>query len=95
MRSNIAHQVKKAREAAGLSQEQLAYILNTNNIYISLMENAKRPVSIKWLKKIAIATQHELVIALMPKEEQPEQPQQPKQPEPQLINPVTQKPIFY
>lgn len=90
MRSNIAHQVKKAREAAGLSQEQLAYILNTNNIYISLMENAKRPVSIKWLKKIAIATEHELVIALMPKEEQP-----PQQQEPQLINPVTQKPIFY
>lgn len=97
--SNIPYQIKAARERAGLTQQQLAYVLDTNNIYVSLMENGRRPVSMKWLEKIAIATESELVVALIPKEEpkkeilQVEQTDTQEQNEP--FDPTQIKPSFY
>ncbi|MDN5332139.1 MAG: hypothetical protein PWP45_1364 [Tepidanaerobacteraceae bacterium] len=46
-------QIKKAREALGLTQEQLATKVNVTKEYISYIENGHKIPSIALLKKIA------------------------------------------
>jgi transcriptional regulator with XRE-family HTH domain len=43
------------REKAGLTQEELADKAGTTKAVISLLENEKRPLSSKWLRKFAEA----------------------------------------
>jgi len=43
------------REFRGLSQEELADKVDTTKSVISLLENEKRPLSSKWLRKLAAA----------------------------------------
>jgi len=49
----IVKQLKKARENAGLSQEQVAKILNTTQSYISKIESGQRKIDVVQLKKLA------------------------------------------
>ncbi len=46
--------LKDWRELAGLTQEQLAEAVGTTKAVISLLENEKRPLSSKWLRKLAV-----------------------------------------
>jgi transcriptional regulator with XRE-family HTH domain len=45
--------IKKARESAGLTQEQLANKVNVTKEYISYIENGHKTPSIALLQKIA------------------------------------------
>lgn len=45
--------LKAWREFRGLKQEQLAEAIGTTKAVISLLENEKRPLSAKWLRKLA------------------------------------------
>ena len=47
--------LRQWREKAKLSQEELADKVNTTKSVISLLENEKRPLSSKWLRKLADA----------------------------------------
>lgn len=47
--------LKQWREKAKLSQEELADKIGTTKSVISLLENEKRPLSAKWLRKLAEA----------------------------------------
>lgn len=47
--------LKAWREFRGLTQEQLAELVGTTKAVISLLENEKRPLSSKWLRKLAEA----------------------------------------
>lgn len=47
--------LRQWREKAGLSQEELAEKVETTKGVISLLENEKRPLSSKWLRKLADA----------------------------------------
>jgi transcriptional regulator with XRE-family HTH domain len=47
--------LKAWREKRGLTQEELADRVGTNKAVISLLENEKRPLSSKWLRKFAEA----------------------------------------
>lgn len=49
----IVKQLKKAREQADLSQEQVAKILNTTQSYISKIESGQRKIDVVQLKKFA------------------------------------------
>ena len=49
----IVKQLKKAREKAGLSQEQVAKILDTTQSYVSKIESGQRKIDIVQLKKFA------------------------------------------
>lgn len=45
--------LKEWREFRGMTQDQLAEAVGTNKAVISLLENEKRPLSSKWLRKFA------------------------------------------
>lgn len=63
----IALEIKKARLKAGLSQKQLAEILNTTQSFVSDIENANYDsYSIPTLKKIAKALKLELIVRFKP-----------------------------
>lgn len=47
--------LKAWREKRGLSQDELAEKVGTTKSVISLLENEKRPLSSKWLRKLAEA----------------------------------------
>jgi len=47
--------LRQWREKAGLSQDELAERVGTTKSVISLLENEKRPLSSKWLRKLAEA----------------------------------------
>lgn len=49
----IVKQLKKAREQADLSQEQVAKVLNTTQSYISKIESGQRKIDVVQLKKFA------------------------------------------
>lgn len=49
----IVKQLKKAREKAGLSQQQVAKILDTTQSYISKIESGQRKLDVIQLKKLA------------------------------------------
>jgi len=49
----IVEQLKKAREETGLSQEQVAKILNKTQSYISKIESGQRKVDVIQLKEFA------------------------------------------
>lgn len=49
----IIKQLKKAREEADLSQEQIAKVLNTTQSYISKIESGQRKIDVVQLKKFA------------------------------------------
>ncbi len=51
----VAEAVKRARKAAGLSQEELAFEAGLDRTYISQVERRKRNVTIVVLAKIAKA----------------------------------------
>ena len=48
-------QIKRARENARLTQEQLSEILGCSPQYISLMENGRYTISIKMLRTLCVA----------------------------------------
>jgi len=48
---SIVKQLKKAREDAGLSQEEVAKVLNTTQSYVSKLESGQRKIDIVQLKK--------------------------------------------
>lgn len=66
-RLNLAYQVRKARSEARLTQEELGAMIGTYNVQVSRFENGRRKLEIKWLQRIADATNHELVIGLIPR----------------------------
>lgn len=47
--------LRQWREKAGLSQDELAAKVDTTKSVISLLENEKRPLSSKWLRRLADA----------------------------------------
>lgn len=49
----IIKQLKKARKKIGLSQKQVAKILNTTQSHISKIESGQRKIDVIQLKKIA------------------------------------------
>jgi transcriptional regulator with XRE-family HTH domain len=49
----IVKQLKKAREEASLSQEQVAKILNKTQSYISKIESGQRKIDVVQLKEFA------------------------------------------
>lgn len=49
----IVKQLRKAREQVGLSQEQVAKILDTTQSYISKIESGQRRIDVVQLKKFA------------------------------------------
>jgi len=49
----IVKQLKKAREETGLSQEQVAKILNKTQSYISKIESGQRKIDVVQLKEFA------------------------------------------
>lgn len=51
----IGQQVKRAREGARLTQEQLSEILDCSPQYISLLENGRYGISVKMLRKLCLA----------------------------------------
>ena len=51
----VAERVKRARKAAGLSQEKLAFEADLDRTYISQVERRKRNVTIVVLARIAAA----------------------------------------
>lgn len=48
----IGQQIKRVREEARLTQEQLSEILDCSLQYISLMENGRYGISLKMLRKL-------------------------------------------
>jgi len=50
---SIVKQLKKAREDAGLSQEEVAKVLNTTQSYVSKLESGQRKIDVVQLKKFA------------------------------------------
>ena len=50
--AQMGTQIKKARESARLTQEQLSEILDCTPQYISLMENGRYSISIKMLRAL-------------------------------------------
>lgn len=58
-KANVAEEtrnyLRQWREKRGLTQEQLADKVGTAKAVISLLENEKRPLSSKWLRKFAEA----------------------------------------
>ena len=50
---HIVEQLKKARESAGLSQEEVAEILGKTQSYISKIESGQRKVDVVQLKEFA------------------------------------------
>jgi transcriptional regulator with XRE-family HTH domain len=53
--SVVAQTVRKARKAAGLSQEELAFEAGLDRTYISQVERGKRNVTIVVLARLAAA----------------------------------------
>lgn len=53
MANDDRNYLKAWREFRGLKQEQLAEAIGTTKAVISLLENEKRPLSAKWLRKLA------------------------------------------
>lgn len=51
----IGQQVKRAREGARLTQEQLSEILDCSPQYFSLLENGRYGISVKMLRKLCLA----------------------------------------
>lgn len=49
----IVKQLKKAREDEGLSQEEVAKVLNTTQSYISKIESGQRKIEVVQLRKFA------------------------------------------
>jgi transcriptional regulator with XRE-family HTH domain len=47
--------LRQWRKKAGLTQEELADKVGTNKAVISLLESERRPLSAKWLRKLADA----------------------------------------
>ena len=47
--------LRQWRDKAGLSQDELAEKVGTTKSVISLLENEKRPLSSKWLRRLAVA----------------------------------------
>ena len=63
----IANEIKKARLAAGLTQKQLAVLLDTTQSFISDLENAEYTgYSLPTLKKVAKALKLKLIIKFEP-----------------------------
>lgn len=63
----IATEIKKARLASGLTQKQLAEMLNTTQSFISDLENAEYTgYSLPTLKKIAKVLKLKLIIKFEP-----------------------------
>ena len=48
----MGQQIKRAREEARLTQEQLSEILDCSPQYISLLENGRYGISVKMLRKL-------------------------------------------
>lgn len=55
MANEERNHLKAWREKRGLSQEELAERVGTTKSVVSLLENEKRPLSSKWLRKFAEA----------------------------------------
>ncbi|MFH0898671.1 MAG: helix-turn-helix transcriptional regulator [bacterium] len=51
----IGQRIKELREAASMSQKDLAYTADLDRSYIASVENGKRNISIVNIEKIAIA----------------------------------------
>lgn len=66
--------LRQWREHARLSQDELAEAAGTTKGVISLLENEKRPLSSKWLRKFAeiLGTQPGYILDLDPTEMDPE-----------------------
>jgi len=55
IRFKIGRRIKELREAAGISQKELAYTADLDRSYIASVENGQRNVSIINIEKIANA----------------------------------------
>ncbi len=54
-KSQIGQQIKRAREQARLTQEELSEILDCSPQYISLLENGRYNISVKMLRTLCTA----------------------------------------
>ncbi len=55
IREVFAENLKAAREAAGMSQEQLAYLAEIDRTYISSLERSRYNASIDVVERLAVA----------------------------------------
>ena len=53
LKSILAFNIKACRKAQGLTQENLAEMVNTASIYIAMIESGKRTPSFKMIERIA------------------------------------------
>ena len=51
----IGYNIKKARKAAGLTQAQLAEVLDYSNLHIGRLERGERPIGLEMLARLALA----------------------------------------
>lgn len=51
----LGQKIKKLREARGLTQVELAVIINLSPVYVGFIENGRRQPSLKTLERIARA----------------------------------------
>lgn len=52
---SLGQKIKKLREERGLTQVELAVIVNISTVYLGFIENARRQPSLKTLEKLARA----------------------------------------
>lgn len=55
IREQIGQAIKKVREEARLTQEQLSELLDCSAQYVSLLENGRYGISVKMLRKLCVA----------------------------------------
>jgi transcriptional regulator with XRE-family HTH domain len=58
----VAAAILKARTRAGLTQEELAKRLHTDQGNIARLERSRSQATVRTLRRIADATEHELII---------------------------------
>lgn len=62
MQDPVAAAILKARTRAGLTQEELAKRLHTDQGNIARLERSRSQATVRTLRRIADATEHELII---------------------------------
>lgn len=65
-RERVAHHLRRARLALGLSQEELAHRAHLHRTYVGSIERCERNVSIDSIERLAVALEVDVVQLLEP-----------------------------